>query len=330
MTNQTHSAAPIFIVGCQRSGTTMLRDLLRSHPHLTFPDESHFIPAFYRAYGDPRTAWEAHRLAARILKLSWVRRWGLRLEADSFADCRSFREILCRLYEAWARRENKPRWGDKTPYYVTEIPLLLKLFPEARIIHIYRDGRDVALSWLQSRYVPQNIYTAARLWKSWTSAGRQAGAALPRETYLEVCYERLLQQPRETIQRVCEFVGEPFDERLLRLRPPARDPRFDPSPHKRSPEFIMPANCTKWKTRMAAKDRVTFESAAGDLLGALGYETEGHTRRITGAERLAWNWHHYLVWCARTLWAMRLPAFCTTMLRMSWAKARSRFRTATP
>ena len=330
MTNETHSAAPIFIVGCQRSGTTMLRNLLRSHPHLTFPDESHFIPAFYRAYGDPRDARQARRLAARILKLSWVRRWELPLEADSFADCRSFREILCRLYEAWARREDKPRWGEKTPYYVTQIPLLLKLFPEAKIIHIYRDGRDVALSWLEARYVPQNIYTAARLWRSWVGAGRQAGAALPRETYLEVSYERLVQQPRETLQHVCEFVGEPYDEAVLRLSPLARDPRFDPSPLKPSPEFIVPTNCAKWKTRMAARDRAAFESVAGDLLGVLGYETEGRTRRFTSAERLAWNWQHYLLWCARTLWAMRLPAFCTTFLRISWAKARPRFRTATP
>ena len=124
------SDSPIFIVGCPRSGTTLLRDLLRSHPHLTFPGESHFIPAFYRGYGDPRNAAEARRLAARILRTRWVRRWRLELEPDSFSDCRSFREILCRMYEAWARRANKPRWGDKTPQHAAEIPLLLTLFPE--------------------------------------------------------------------------------------------------------------------------------------------------------------------------------------------------------
>ena len=289
---EIQSTAPIFIVGCPRSGTTMLRDLLRSHPHLTFPGETHFIPAFYRGYGDPRDCAEARKLAAAILELRWVRAWNLRLEADSFADCRSFREVLCHLYEAWARREIKPRWGDKTPNYVTEIPLLAKLFPEARIIHIYRDGRDVAMSWVRARFTPQNMYTAARLWSSWVGAGRRTGAALPRGMYLEVRYEQLLAQPRETMQRVCEFVGEPFDEAILRLSPIMKNRRshrvFNPFARKLPrPVEIVSSNCGKWKTRMPARDRVLFESVAGDLLQSLGYETEGRTRRITPAERLA-------------------------------------------
>jgi hypothetical protein len=332
---ETHSPAPIFIVGCPRSGTSMLRDLLRSHPRLTFPGESHFIPAFYRGYGDPRDSAEARKLAAAILELRWVRAWNLRLEADSFTDCRSFREVLCRLYEAWARQQNKPHWGDKTPDYVTEIPLLAKLFPEARIIHIYRDGRDVALSWIQARFTPQNMYTAARLWKSWVSAGRRAGAALPREMYLELRYEQLLAQPRETMQRVCEFVGEPFDEAVLRLTPirPKRRffPRFNPFAQKQPrPVEIVSSNCGKWKTRMPARDRVLFESVAGDLLRTLGYETEGRTRRIGGAERLAWGLHQHFWRVAVRILALRFDACFATFRRLTWAKARSRFRTAPP
>jgi hypothetical protein len=329
---EIQSGAPIFIVGCARSGTTLLRDLLRSHPNLTFPNESHFIPAFYRGYGDPRDAREARRLAARILKHRWVARWGLRLEADSFADCRSFREVLCRLYEAWARQENKPRWGDKTPQYVTEIPLLMKLFPGARIIHIYRDGRDVALSWIPTRTDPQNIYTAAKRWKSWVSAGRRAGAALPHGTYLEVCFEQLLREPRETMQRVCEFVGEPFDERVLRPSrlerpgPPRRIARQQP----RAAEIVS-TNCGKWKTGMAARDRVVFESVARGLLEALGYETEGRIRRISIAERLAWAVHQEIWFAApRLRRALCRPRYRSSILQIFWAKTRSRFRRATP
>jgi len=141
---RVESGSPIFIVGCARSGTTLLRDLLRAHPRLTFPIESHFIPAFGKAYGDPRSAREAIRLARRILNFGWVRPWGLPLAPEDFADCRSYRQVVCRLFEAWARQENKPRWGDKTPRYVLWIPELVALFPGAKIIHIYRDGRDVA------------------------------------------------------------------------------------------------------------------------------------------------------------------------------------------
>ena len=127
------------------------------------------------------------------------------LQAADFAECRSFREVVCRLFEAWARQEKKRRWGDKTPHYVTEMPVLLELFPKAKAIHIFRDGRDVALSRLPVRMEPRNLYTAARRWKTWVSAGRRFGASLPRESYLEIRYETLLEQPSETMQAVCAF-----------------------------------------------------------------------------------------------------------------------------
>ena len=325
---EVSSDAPIFIVGCPRSGTTLLRNLLNSHPHLTFPEESHFIPVFYRGYGDPRDEREARRLAERVLSLQWVRRWGLKVGAESFADCRSFREFLCHLYEAWARQENKPRWGDKTPPYVTEIPLLVKLFPGARIIHIYRDGRDVALSWIRIRYQPQNLYTAAKLWKANVSSGRQAGAVLPREAYLEVCFERLLQQPRDTMQRVCAFIGEPFDEAVLGYNRLQRDPHSGRMERTGPRREVEPANCAKWKTRMRTPDRVVFESVAGDLLETLGYEREGRTRRIWSAERLKWDLHQEFWWAVQRLRTLSHQPYRFSVVKAIWAQARSGVRGA--
>src|SRR5262249_20192115 len=154
------SESPIFIVGCPRSGTALLRDLLRSHPRLSFPGESHFIPALYRGYGDPNNEREACALASRILESAWVKAWGLALEPSAFAGERSYAKIVSRIFEAWAEKERKPRWGDKTPRYVVEIPLLMKLFPDAKILHIIRDGRDVALSWISAGFGPRNVFTA--------------------------------------------------------------------------------------------------------------------------------------------------------------------------
>ena len=325
------SDAPIFIVGCARSGTTLLRDLLRSHPRLTFPEESHFIPLFYRAYGDPQNAAEACELAKQILRLRWVRLWRLGLEPASFSDCRSFREVLSRLYETWARDENKPRWGDKTPGYVREIPLLIKLFPGARILHIYRDGRDVALSWFSHVWFgPRNMYTAAGQWRRRVNAGRGAAATLPRGTYMEVRYETLLEQPRETMQQVCEFLGEPFDEAVLRPSKIEGDPRLNPFSAQNSRGELMRNNAGKWKTRMPVRDRVLFESIAGDLLETLGYETEGRTRRISSAERVAWHLHHLFWRRMMKLAAMSNAAYRSTHLQEKRARARAKRREATP
>jgi hypothetical protein len=292
--------SPIFIVGCPRSGTGLLRDLLRAHPRLTFPTESHFIPTFYRGYGDPHTEREAVDLAARILRLEWIRSWNVALTPADFAPDRSYHAVVSRLFEAWARKENKPRWGDKTPHGVLDIAALVEVFPAAKVVHIIRDGRDVALSWLKTGFEPRNLFTAANLWKRYVSAGRDDGATLPRDTFREIRYESLLSRPADTMRDVCEFVGETFSEAVLHpnylpriMRPAIIGTR---TPRVRSRTEIDPANLAKWKTDMTPSDRVLFESVAGDLLSSLGYEIDGVARPISAVERLAWAGHHEFWW----------------------------------
>ena len=171
--------APVFIVGCPRSGTTLLRNLLSSHPHLAFRGESHFIPSFLGRHGDPPDERAARKLATEILNLRWVRDWGLELVPGDFAAERSFSAIVARLYAEVVRVEGKRRWGDKTPQYVLEIPLLFRLFPDARVLHIIRDGRDVALSWLAVNFGPENVYTSALEWRKYVEAGRGAAREFP-------------------------------------------------------------------------------------------------------------------------------------------------------
>ena len=287
--------SPIFVVGCPRSGTSLLRDLLRSHRRLAFDHESHFIPAFYRAFGDPRSDREARRLAARVLRLSWVRRWDLGLDAASLAHCRSYRELVSALYRELARRQRKPRWGDKTPHYATEIPMLLELFPAARVIHIYRDGRDVALSWMATSFGPSNVLTAATAWKRLATAGRRGVRAQP-DSCLEVRYETLVAQPKPTMRRVCDFIGEDYTEAVLR---PSPLPRFPYRPIVGAwPQRVRPsdagiaiASSGRWRRDMTPGDRSVFEGVAGELLAELGYEIDGAPRALSRGGRLACRAH---------------------------------------
>lgn len=297
--------SPVFIVGCPRSGTTLLRDLLRSHPRLTFPFESHFIPSFFRRYGDPRSEREAIELARRILHLEWIRSWNLPVEPAAFAGDRSFGQVLSRLYGIWALREGKPRWGDKTPHYVINIPVLREIFPSAKVIHIIRDGRDVALSWLRIGLEPRNLFTAACLWKRYVSAGCQAGKALSRDYYFEVRYESLLSRPAETMQAVCDFINEPYSEAVLKpntLSRVFRQPIIGKQRiRKELPLTINQTNTAKWKTAMSLSDRAMFESVAGDCLASLGYETEGIARPIGKPEEWIWKVHHKFWWTVTRL-----------------------------
>ncbi len=323
--------APIFIVGCPRSGTTLLRNLLRSHPRLTFPTESHFIPWFYRGYGHPASRQAAVALAARILRLQWVRQWNLTLQPEAFGEDRTFQAVLSRCFGDWARKEGKPRWGDKTPHYVQDIPVLAELYPSGRIIHILRDGRDVSLSWLKAGFEPRNLYTAALLWRRYVGAGRTAGRLLPTAMYLEIRYEALMADPAATMQAVCAFLGEAYDAAVLqptpirgRLRP--RLIGNAPEPPTR-PETIAPAH-PGWEALMPMADRVLFESVAGDLLQELGYPISGQTRHIANLERAGWAVHHRFWWIVDRLNLRGSHRWLLADLALRGAVARARSRGA--
>ena len=286
----TRPEVPIFVVGCPRSGTSLLRNLLRAHPRLSLPPESNFIPAFYRRYGDPGTDREAIELAARILSLPLIRRWQLDLDPATLRRCRRFRDVVEGLYAAWAAREGKPRWGDKTPQHALAIRTLCEIFPGCQIVHVIRDARDVALSYARAPFGPGNIYVAALLWRHFVTAGRQAGAALPPPQYTEVRYEAVLAAPDAAMARLFAFLGEAPIEGPVRPNPIPRDPdaRRQATAGPRASE-VFSDNAGKWKKEMTVRSRALVESVCGELLEELGYEVEGLARPISGAEDLFWR-----------------------------------------
>ncbi|MGH2956743.1 MAG: sulfotransferase family protein [Solirubrobacterales bacterium] len=288
--------APIFIVGSPRSGTGLLRDLLRSHSRLSFPPESHFIPALYRAYGDPGTAREARRLAAAILDGSAVRAWELQLEPTDLDSHRSFVALAAEPYRAWADREGKPRWGDKTPAYLPEIPLLARLFDDAQFVHIVRDGRDVTLSQLgMSAWGPTNVVRAAEQWRSRVEGARGAGRELAPGRYCEIQYEQLATSPERTLREVCGFLGEEFEPGMLR---PSRLPRWSARHPNLSPSawfregyryHVNSGSVGRWRVEMEPRDVARFEAVAADQLVELGYPLGTDATPLGPIPRLAWK-----------------------------------------
>ncbi len=293
------SSSPIFIVGCPRSGTSLLRDLLHAHSRLAFPTESHFLPAFFQAYGDPRSAREARGLARRILNLRWVRSWNLPLRPEDFSEDRSFAVVAQRLYQTFAHRHGKARWGDKTPQYITTLPVLRKIFPQCKIIHLYRDGRDVALSWLRVGLDPRNIFVAAHTWKKFVEQGRRDGAEMPAQMYLELRYESLLARPQQTMREICDFIGESFEPEMFavhRLRRNQRQTRIGTRDFGIAHTALVTTNSGKWKTQLSPRQVAIVESVAGDLLHSLGYEISAAPRRISRARAALYWTHHACGW----------------------------------
>jgi hypothetical protein len=215
--------------------------------------------------------------------------------------------VTSRLFEIWARKEGKPRWGDKTPHYVRDIPLLLRLFPDAQVIHVIRDGRDVALSWLRTQFEPRNLYMAARMWKEMVTQGRRDGALLPARSYMELSYETLLAQPEATMRGVCRFLNEPWDSAVLSLN------SLDVMLGWKNRAItrvalqgnIVRDNSGKWRDGMTLRQRALVESVAGDLLKELGYPLEGLALPLSRGTEILLETDHRLRFLASNLWKLR-------------------------
>ena len=278
---------PIFILGSPRSGTGLLRNMVRAHPRLSIPGESHFIPHFYKSFGDPRNSREAVGLGRRIVSFTRVRRWKLDIRAEDFAHCRSYAAAVDTLFTAWAKTESRPRWGDKTPHYVRHIATLVEIFPEAQVIHIIRDPRPAADSWRRHPEGSGNHHSAAVLWRDNVTLGREAGARLRLDQYFEVRYEDLLEDPDPTMRRIFEFLGESIPDGPIKLNPPSLKVLNPGSSVSRTE--IVQTNADAWRERMKPVEIQRVESVAADLMEQLGYEPIGPRRPSPPIRSVFWR-----------------------------------------
>jgi hypothetical protein len=279
-----------------RSGTTLLRLMLDAHPDLAIPPETHFIPKLIKACEEEDDPHE------RVFELLTThRRWPdyrldteeLRVRLDRIQPL-SAGEALRAFYRLYAERQGKPRWGDKTPSYVRKMRRVASALPEARFVHLLRDGRDVALSQTEVDFGPDRIPDAAREWvKGVGKARRQAR----RVRYLEIRYEDLVADPEPALHRVCEFIELRWDPVMLdyhrgaeeRMGEVNRDFQRGGGPaipagvrarrHTRVVEPPQRERAGRWRTDMSARDREAFEAIAGDLLVELGYDIGQPARR---------------------------------------------------
>ena len=214
---------PFFIVGCDRSGTTMLRLILDGSPDVAIPTESMILVDFAGRAGDALASRRGVRPARRrIWRHPKVREWGLPggppLRQGRTGPA-AYRAALEAPFLAYAELHGKPRWADKTPYYVGELDRVKRVFPEARIVNLVRDGRDVALSLLRVPFGPGNVWAAARQWRAAVDAGDTASARYG-EDVLTIRYEDLVSGPEPVVRRVCEFCEIAYEPRMLAMRTP--------------------------------------------------------------------------------------------------------------
>jgi hypothetical protein len=270
--------SPVFVVGMNGSGTTMLADSLGHHPELyMFPLESKVLPYYLmhqNRYGDLNTLDARRQLAAALGKTkAYVQvNKETRVELPDEQLMRpGFEGVVDALYRYFAAKQEKTRWGDKSPINTQHVAALAAAFPSAQFVHIIRDGRDAAQSF-HRRWGYDPLHTITR-WKRDVAAGRDQGRVLGDGRYIEVRYEVLTSDPNHEMQRICAFLGLQFDESVLQ----SSMHYMDPANKQAATGRIIP-NSEKWRKYFSAEKLHAIEEIAGETLSALGYpvSTQGN------------------------------------------------------
>jgi hypothetical protein len=269
-----------FVVGCGRSGTTLVRAMLDAHPDMAVPDESYF-PVWF---GRRRSRYErADGFAVSVFVDDVVHhesfpRWGLDPDAVRSAIVgaapQTFADAVRAYYAAYAHAHGKSRYADKTPIFVLHLTLLAELFPEAVFVHMIRDGRDVVLSRVATSWGTDRFDFETLQWRSHIEAGRAQGAALGPARYREVRFEDLLDDPERVARELCELAAIQFDAAMLRYHERA-EPLVEAQPHPEDHRNLLrppTKGLRNWRAELSASQVALFDALAGRTLARFGYE----------------------------------------------------------
>jgi Sulfotransferase family len=276
----TISNPPFFVIGAQRSGTTMLRLMLNQHPDVAVPFESGFITEFIARqgeFGDLADRANAARMLSAIAEHPLVKKGKLIHDVNMILaqPIHDYASLCDAVFLAYAKAKGKHRWGDKTPSYVTEIDQLWRLFPGCKFVHIVRDGRDVTLSNLRVGWGIHNLPRAAQDWRWKTLLAHKMGALLG-PNYFELRYEDLVLEPERNLRHVCQFLALDYVPQMLTYHENSAQemPQSSLDWHRNSVRAPDKDLVYAWKKDMPQADRIIFEQIASDALKTFGYEQE--------------------------------------------------------
>ena len=308
-----------FILGQQKSGTTWLMRILDSHPEILCRGEGRFFGAGWRqksvkridAQRPPSSLYNAV-LDAKFLRF-WIERsvWSRNDDAEEHLNNLT-RMAIDYFLKGELSKTGKRMVGDKSPLLTPEtISEVAAIYPEARVIHIIRDGRDAALSAVhhswnfgkkgkkeevavkreayrrdpealaetgESIFAGNSLRRMAAEWAVRVGRTVEEGPVLLGERYAEVRYEALLERPHEEVKRLLEFLGAKADEETVRRCVEAASFEKLSKGRKRGEEdvtsFFRKGVAGDWRNVFNERDREIFKEEAGELLIELGYEND--------------------------------------------------------
>ena len=252
---------PLFILGCPRSGTTLLASFFDNSSYGA-PIETHFITKYYKkldSYGNLKSKDNLSRLIKDILCERPVMQRDVQINIDEFYNELteySYKEIVNKICMLIAMKMGFKSWGDKTPHYIMDLDIIYELFPDSKYIYIVRDGRDVALSLLEREWGPNNMLACAEYWKKCNAENEIIDKLKDKKQLYFVRYEDLIDNAKQILPEIYAFLDERYDhDKMMSLI-----------------SRIKRGNYNKWKDVMSNRQLKLFESVASNTLKRFDYE----------------------------------------------------------
>ena len=277
------------LIGHGSSGTSILAMVMRKYLQICFGTETQFVINYYRRlprYGDLSETANMRRLLKDVLsERFFVRSKKFGFEADEEDICSrieqpTLRGLIDAIFASFCVQSEMDRWGDKSPEYTYDLDVLGELFPDAKYIHIVRDGRDVANSTAGRYWGPKNAYVSACDWNEAIANVLRFTDRLPADKVMEVRYEDLLTHPVDVFRRLIEFLDvDDADGKLIAYI------------EANIKGELNRGNFNKWQSRWSSEEQRRFERIACESLRRFSYETT-LTRcdnTFSSAERFFWK-----------------------------------------
>lgn len=285
-----NNSAPFFIVGASRSGTTMMRLLLNAHPRIGVPKEMAYFE--YCAIAGVLDTWQSPRFPrgnyADFVR-GYLKRRRIALEGmdpDALAEAiladpmKTLERPIRIILDAWARKEGKAVWGEKTPKNLFYVDKIYEIMPDARFIYIVRDPRAVVNSMNRfARFVDDSVLNAF----NWLQAAEYGYnlfvESVPAEKRLELKYENLVTDVEGTARQICAFLDQPYDDEMLAFYLKSRG-ELHPNAGQLGgvntlTRPISTVSVDKWRDQLAARDISLVEAVCADAMAVHGYERAG-------------------------------------------------------
>ncbi len=270
---------PLFIVGMPRSGTKLLRGLLNEHDLIRIPlNETNFFPLLnskwhtFRDLSDYNNFKKFYNTVVQFPYFIYRSKSYGNISCETwFGMCKDF--TIGEVFETLIRHDIKAPfgsdiiWGDKSPGYVRHLKLLYSVYPNAKFIHIIRDVRDYCLS--VNNAWGKNIFRSAQRWNNDVMKCLKDSKNIPTDSYIQIRYEDLLEDPEDEISKICNFLNVNFNKKIIELSRPT-----EKIGDAKGKTFIMKSNKEKYKTEMSPKIQKKVESIAYAALIQFGYESQ--------------------------------------------------------